>query len=304
MYAVIDIGSNTIRLVLYKVEQGEIRSVLNKKEAVGLAGYINEEHCLSARGCEILVKTLLELKEILGYINHKELFAFGTASLRNIKNTQDVLKEVKLRTGISVEILSGEEEATLDYFGARQQMPYSDGLMVDIGGGSTELAFFQQGTLCSVVSLPIGSLNMYTKFVGNLLPNKEEMENIAERTRQFLEELAPKPEEYSVEHVCGVGGSIRAMYHYVQSKKKIEVLGREYPAEHLDILMSAASGPVKKYTKTILKVAPDRLHTFTTGLVMFREITSYYQVKNIVTSSYGVREGYLFGKLQEQGILS
>lgn len=304
MYAVIDIGSNTLRMVLYKVENEEIISVLNKKAAIGLASYINEDQKLRNTGIQKLIESLKMFQEILDYVKYDKLYIFATASLRNIKNTEEVLKEIKVATSLDVEVLSGEDEATLDFYGAKTQMPYEEGFMADIGGGSTELAFFDKTGLKSVVSLPIGSLNLYTNHVDGILPSEKEMKEIRKITRKTLEESAPKSGEFATKYLVSVGGTARAAYSYIQSKKKIEVLGTEYPKTHLDVLINAAQGKVKKFTKKVLKVAPDRIHTFTPGLVMFHEIAEYYDVELIVSSQYGVREGYLHQKLSQEGKLS
>lgn len=304
MYAVIDIGSNTVRFVLYKVEQGGLHSVLNKKAAIGLAGYVDEEKNLSLSGVDRLVEALLDFQALLSIISYEKLFVFATASLRNIKNTKEVLRTVKDRTNIAIEVLDGEEEATLDYFGAKKQMPHDSGLMVDIGGGSTELAFFHGESLLSVTSLNLGSMKLYTEFCGDLFPTVSETDEISYYVKKKLEEFAPKPGEFKAEHLCSIGGSSRAIYNYIQKKKKIAVMGRDYPVSHLDVLVQAAAkGKRKKYAKTIIKVAADRIHTFTPGLLVLKEIVEYYDVKTITSSDYGVREGYLLRELEKIGVL-
>ena len=135
MYAVIDIGSNTIRLVLYKIENNQIKSLLNKKSPAGLAGYINKDHCLKKSGIRKAVAVLSEFKEILDHMTIQEVFPFATASLRNINNAPEVLEAIRENCGFEVRILSGEEEAIFDYYGALQAMEMDKGLLTDIGGG-------------------------------------------------------------------------------------------------------------------------------------------------------------------------
>ena len=155
MYAIIDIGSNTIRLVLYKIENNQIKSLLNKKSPAGLAGYINKDRCLKKSGIRKAVAVLSEFREILDHMTIQEVFPFATASLRNINNAPEVLEAIRENCGFEVRILSGEEEAIFDYYGALQAMEIDKGLLTDIGGGSTELVFYQDHTIQRATSLPV-----------------------------------------------------------------------------------------------------------------------------------------------------
>lgn len=112
----IDIGSNTIRMVVYRVTDGTLHPVLNKKYATGLVSYINGKGRMSKEGIHKAVEILRELKEVAGQIHLQEVFPFATASLRNITNTEEVRQAIQAGTGFSVRVLSGQEEATFDYY--------------------------------------------------------------------------------------------------------------------------------------------------------------------------------------------
>ena len=102
MYGVIDIGSNTIRLMVYRVEDGAIHPVLNKKYATGLVGYINSKGRMSKEGIRKAVEILSELRAVTQQIRLREIFPFATASLRNITNTEEVLQAIQEASGFSV----------------------------------------------------------------------------------------------------------------------------------------------------------------------------------------------------------
>ena len=114
MYAVIDIGSNTIRMVLYKVVNGELRQMLNSKEPAGLVGYV-ENGRLTGEGIDKLTDTLSHFKLILESVRVKKVLPFATASLRNIENRDEALSAVQKTCGWRVRVLSGLEEAMCDY---------------------------------------------------------------------------------------------------------------------------------------------------------------------------------------------
>lgn len=117
MYGIVDIGSNTMRLVIYKVEGGKPRVLLNKKEMAELASFIQDGMMVADginRACYILDSFNLLAKD-LGVNN---LHVFATASLRNISNSQAAVSEIEDRTGLAINLLSGAQEAEYDFVGA------------------------------------------------------------------------------------------------------------------------------------------------------------------------------------------
>lgn len=295
MYGIVDIGSNTIRLVLYQVENGKIRPMLNKKVTAGLAGY-KKKGRLSEKGVERLVSVLQEFSLALGYMQTKEVFCFATAPLRGIENAEAVCSAVKERCGFEIRILSGEEEALYDYFGAMQSVDEPEGLVLDIGGGSTEFVFYKGQEITAGVSLPIGSLTAYENYVAEILPAASEEKAISKAVDA---ELSAVP-EISADVICGVGGTIRAAVKIYN-----ELAEKPLPAGRAEVekLASLLQTDRKTLARTILKVAPERIHTFIPGLILLCRIAEKRQIKEIVVSSSGVREGYLLSRLQEKGVL-
>lgn len=295
MYGIIDIGSNTIRLVLYIVRDGKILPMLNKKFTAGLAGYIKKGH-MSDKGKEKLIEVLLEFRHILTHIKTAELFCIATAPLRNIDNTKEISAAVLKRTGFSLTVLSGEEEALYDYYGAMQSVQEPSGLVIDIGGGSTEFVFYADNTVKSVFSLPIGSLTAYSTYVKSILPNKKEEKLIAEAIREAAADLPKERPEV----ICGVGGSIRAAVKIYN-----ELFEDTLPAGRVELkkLQTLLKIPQGTLAKAILKVAPERIHTFIPGLILLCTIAEMWGITKISVSTSGVKEGYLAARLQERGVL-
>lgn len=306
MYGVIDIGSNTIRLVIYKIEKNHLKPMINKKYTAGLAGYIESDGNMSQKGIQILVNTLLELRQIIQNINVQEIFLFGTASLRNSANTQEILTAVKKYCGFDIQVLSGEQEATFDYYGVIQNPVHSNGLLVDIGGGSTELVFFQNNEIVHTDSLPIGSLNLFNRFVADIIPTAEEVRDIKREVKRQLQSIdLPEDSELHIQPtIYGVGGTARAAAKIIASLTG-EAAGqlREYSCEKLKFVLSKLETDEKEVVRSILKVVPERVHTIVPGMTTLKTISGCYNTKNIITSNYGVREGYLHFLLKKRGIL-
>ncbi len=299
MYAVIDIGSNTVRLVVYMLKNDNLLPIINKKHSVGLASYIDERNQLSSTGVSKALDVLREYRDLLKYIGAKETFVFATAAIRNINNTKEVVMLIEEETSFNVHVLSGEQEALFDFNGAIKATGLRNGLMIDVGGGSTELVFFTDGTAVFSKSLPIGSLNMFNKNVSFIAPTKSELKKIKKEVESYLTELVLPPCELHTETVCVLGGTARAAQKLLEDIGAIRP-GAKYPVKSLKNICTYKDENLRMLYDNILKTSPDRVHTFIPGAKIIETIASYYTAETIVTSSCGVREGYLRHILNER----
>ena len=145
MYAVVDVGSNTVRLNIYKIEYGQPVPVLSRKESVGLASYVRNGQMLPA-GIQRVTEVLSSFKVLLDGLKISNVHVFATAALRNAKNSRAAVGEIIKNSGMDVHVISGEMEAELDFIGASHALENMDsGILVDIGGGSTEIAVISLG---------------------------------------------------------------------------------------------------------------------------------------------------------------
>ena len=158
---IVDLGSNTIRLPIYHWEGQDFRLLLNKKTIAGLAGYV-QGGVLSDSGILVACRTLSSYRALLDNFQVSKMHVFATASLRNISNTGEAVETIRDVTGIPVEVLSGDAEAALSFKGAVLPGGVSTGLLADIGGGSFELVSYEDMSITSACSLPVGSLSLYT----------------------------------------------------------------------------------------------------------------------------------------------
>lgn len=297
MYGVIDIGSNTITLSIYKViDKMGIQPLFHKTIVAGLAGYVEKEGNLSEKGVIKAINTLTDFKKIAKAIPLKRIYVFATASLRNINNTTQVLQKITEYTKFDVEVISGEDEATYDFLGATYCMEMTEGVMVDIGGASTEFVFYEKGNILKALSIPVGSLNVYMKCVKELLPTDSEIENIKEMITGHLEAIELTNKEYHL--LCGIGGSIRATCKLYNEFEDVSSKNREIKTDEIKKIIKR----LKDNYVEILQIVPERIHTIIPGMVMLSTISDYYQCETMIVSDYGIREGYLINRLmQEEG---
>ena len=299
LYCVIDIGSNTIRLVIYTLEDGQLRQALSSKATAGLAGFV-EDGALSEEGIERMIGVLRRFRGVLSLLPDCRVYPFATASLRGLKNTPDIVARVERETGFKIDVITGREEAIFDYRGAVSRMQERSGVLVDIGGGSTELVFFRSREVIAARSLPLGSLSLFNRFVSGVIPDKQELRDMRAEAIKVISPALPPKGDFVPEPICGVGGTVRAANElYLASGGGAEGYSPDFLR---DVLAQAEANP-RKLMRRILKLAPERVHTLVPGMVVLSAAAELCGAKTIVTSSYGVREGYLEHMLEKEGLL-
>ena len=127
---IVDIGSNTIRLVVYDVIDMTYKEILNQRSFAGLIEYVDDNR-LSQTGMDKLVKTLSNIKELTYLVRCDKVFYFATASLRGLNNSIDLLTYIKKELDIDIDIITGEEEAYFDYVSLKNSKCMSDAYLAD-----------------------------------------------------------------------------------------------------------------------------------------------------------------------------
>lgn len=289
--AIVDLGSNTIRLSLYNtLENGSFETLFSKKYMAGLAGYVSHG-IMSNDGINQACAVLLDFKILLQQLGVNEMHVFATASLRNIKNTEKALETIKRRTGLSVDVIAGSEEGILGYYGALYTTDLKNGIMFDIGGGSTEFVRVKNGKVKKSQSISIGSLNLFHNHVSSLWPNKKEQKAISKRIAKRLDAVEyPKK---APEKVCCVGGTCRAILNIVNYHFNKQENNRIITKEEFDKILKILTKRDATARNYILKLCPDRVHTIIPGMLVVKEIMERLHCEELWVSRYGVREGYL-----------
>jgi exopolyphosphatase/guanosine-5'-triphosphate,3'-diphosphate pyrophosphatase len=294
MYCIIDIGSNTMRLSCYRVIDQQLTYVFHKKRMAGLASYVEENGNLSKKGLEKAIEILNDFKKIIQSVGIDTVYIIATASFRNVNNTQDILTQIKNTTDFDVEVLSGKEEAVYDFIGASYLTASRDGMVVDIGGGSTELVFYSDGIINNALSLPFGSLNLYSKKVAKLFPKKDEVHEIRKLIKDSLDKLGITIDN---QKILGVGGTNRAVCKLYNEFFGLPSDNKVMKCSKITKMLHKIREDKRIALSYILQIVPERIHTIIPGMIIMDEINKYYQCNDVEVSSWGVKEGYLIQKL-------
>ena len=294
--AVIDVGSNTVNLSVFAPRDGEIDTVFKHKEAVGLAGYRVGQR-LDLEGVARLCETLVTFKAIaLKFVPEERIRVFATASLREVDNQVEALEAVRAATRLVPEVLSGEEEAYLDFVGVSSFTKLPGGLLVDIGGASTELARFVQGRPVRLASVPIGCLSLYTRYASHLLGGPEERPSLRDAIRDSLDAF-PWAETAPEEPLIGVGGTARASLKLSRALFGGDKADPRLPAENVGRLRRLLEERDEEAYRAVHKAAPERALTLIPGLLILEEAIRRAGRQELLISRFGVREGYYLKKV-------
>lgn len=300
LYGVIDIGSSTVRMAVYDLSPaGGAEMLLKKKHVVGLAGYVRDGRMTQA-GIDKAVEILLEFRSFLACFHIDHVRAFTTAALRNASNSREAVAEIERRTGLSIRVISGDEEATFDFIGATHGLAGESGLLVDIGGGSTELVAFAAGRIERKVSLPLGATAFHARFSAEVLPSRAECAAMRAEAQEVLSG-AQAFAKVKAPAICGIGGTFKsglALYRAVYGGSAGD-----------DLTMEAARLPalIERFVRDralpqedvvmLMRAVPDRLPTILPGLVIADVIAKRFGTQRITYSDSGVREGFIYSEI-------
>lgn len=290
-HALIDIGSNSMRLTMYEIEEDSFRILFKEKIMAGLAGYV-ENNILTGEGIKRAYTGLLDFKEALESLGSPDTSVFATASLRNIINTDEALATISSATGYDIEIISGKKEALLGYAGVMHDIDISDGAFVDIGGASTEIVAFDDRVPVNVGAFSIGSLSMYREFVKKIIPQGSSLKRIRKEIVQEIDTRGKFPFD-NRSTVVGVGGTSRAILNLTKKLFHLDDDCSGITSNQLFDLRDFLCSGSKSSIDLILKNEPERIHTIVPGTMIMTHILEQFRAKKLIVSKYGVREGYL-----------
>ncbi|WP_416335002.1 exopolyphosphatase [Anaerococcus sp. DFU013_CI05] len=296
IYAVIDIGSNTVRLSVYKVSGDKVTNLFNEKEQASLKTFVSDG-VLSEKGIQRLIETLKVFKSVVdNFGDIDELHPFATATIRDAANRAEILERVKEELDLDIEIISGEEEAKLAFIGASSSVEVSRGVLTDIGGGSSEVVIIDQNKVIKSTSLSIGSLSAFNDYVSSLFVSKDEKKDIDTEVKALLESNKMYREDHDL--LCAVGGTARATLKYYNDYYNEANYNTVMVASKLNDMVKEVIGrQPRDILDSILAVKPDRVHTLLPGMIILNRLAKYFYCEKISISQTGVREGYVYNKL-------
>lgn len=287
--AVIDIGSNSVRLVVYRLEGRAIWTVFNEKVLAGLGRDLAKTGRLSPDGVAQTLQALKRFRAVLEAVGPTEVFVVATAAAREAKDGPDFIRRVREETGFTVRVLSGEEEAHYAAVGVLAGTPDAVGVVGDLGGASLELVRLSATGAGQGVTLPLGPFSLAG-------PNGGAFDG--ERVRRLARErIAAVAADFRTETFHAVGGAWRnlALLHMRLSGYPLHVV-HQYEIGAAEALEAArlVSHQSRSSLERIEGMSKKRSETLPYAAVVLETLIEQLGLKRIEISAYGVREGLLF----------
>ncbi|HHV17987.1 MAG TPA: Ppx/GppA family phosphatase [Thermoanaerobacterales bacterium] len=300
--AVIDLGSNSIRLLVADFLEDSVVTVHKDLITTRLGSGVAQNRRLDDTSMTATLSALIYFKDKAKAMGSKIILAFGTSALRDAKNSNVFLDGAK-RIGLKVDILSGQEEAFLSFLGARGGLKLSGmSLVIDIGGGSTELILGREN-IDKSVSLPMGAVSYTQRYFMSDPPGKDEVERARSTIRELILDFAgyfKQAQKNNHITAVGVGGTLTTISTMVQ---ELEVYDTEwvhgYGLDKVDVdlvLSKLLFLPIDEKRK-LCGLSPQRADIITAGVLIAQTIMEDFNIPQILISETDIMEGYLLQKL-------
>ncbi len=295
---IIDLGSNTARLVIVEMlGDGHFVVIDQIKESVRLGKDMERDGFLKPQRIAETIKTLKMFRKLCDAYEIERIIAVATAAVRRAKNQRSFLDEIVANTGIKLKVLSAEEEATYVYRGVINTMDIPKGLILEIGGGSTKVIYYNRRNLLHYETLPFGAVTLTDLFGLDGLTSSEQTEKIEEFIVEqisridWLKELDPETQ------LIGCGGSFRNLCKIVKMKNKCQLpLLHNYnvATEDFESVYETIKTLDLDKKKRIKGISSARADLLPSAFAVAHAFTKYLNFSNIVISACGLREGIMF----------
>jgi len=291
--AVIDIGSNSVRMAVFKktshfgfVLLKEIKS----KVRISESAYENDGN-LQDFAIQRAISALKEFLIISKSLKVRKILAVATSAVRDAPNKSIFLSKVSKELGLNIKVIDGSKEAFFGAVAASNLLPHQNGITIDIGGGSTEFALIQNKKIIDKISLKLGTVRLKELFFDK---------NDIDGAKKYINlELSKLPNNFKNSVIFGIGGTIRALSKVIMKKNEypLDILhGFKYNIENelsfMNLIINSTNEELKNFG-----FKEERFDVIKEGTLILLEAISKLQASTIVTSGVGVREGVFLSDL-------
>ena len=297
--AVIDLGSNSIRMSIYEISGGVYKEIKSFRNMIKLSEGMNNAMQLQPDAELRAVRAVMEYKTILIRENVEDVTAVATAAVRKAANGAEFLETLRKTTGISVEVIDGETEAYYDFMAVTQTLGCRSGIICDIGGGSTEIIGVADNAITEAVSIPFGSRSITEQFF-----ETGETDESFLRAKDFiktrinallwLDTLKNFP-------IIGIGGCLRAVAKYdIKDSTNSKLKSHEIRSERLKEIFAEIMSASAEERKRMPGIGEERADIILGGIIPLMCIEEKIKPPHMTVADVGVRDGILFDFMNRQ----
>ncbi|WP_456433751.1 Ppx/GppA phosphatase family protein [Nitratifractor sp.] len=292
--AVIDIGSNSARLVIYqRTSRYGFHLICQQKSRVRIGeGAYERGGELQPAGIRRAFGALQSFSHTIREYKVRKVHCVATSALRDAPNRSEFVSLVRRKLGIDIKVISGEKEAFFGAIAAANLLPVRDGVTIDIGGGSADMALLRDGRVLQTISLNLGTVRIKELFT-------DRGASIEDAKCYIRDRLQPIPESFRQSRAVAIGGTARALSRAV-------IMKNDYPfdkihaftyriEEEKPFFKKIIHAPMEKLRE--LGIKKGRADTIREGALIFLEILRHLGAETVITSGVGVREGVFLNDL-------
>lgn len=294
--AIIDIGSNSARLVITHIyKNGAYNMVYNQKEALRLSQKLDKEGCLTKEAFSTTLDTIKAFSYMCKIYNADKTIAVATAAIRSAPNGKELTTFIEQETGIVLHTISGNTEAYVSYLGVINTLPVKDGIIFDLGGGSTELILFKNRQIVESLSLPFGAVNTTEMFntKATMAPSV-----YSDLSSFLLSRLAQHPWlKQNKLPLIGVGGTARTLGKMQQKRTKYpssKIHNYKFSAQAFRDIFGQLRDTNLEQRKKIAGLSSERSDIILAGASIINCLIETTTCKQLIISGCGLREGLFF----------
>jgi exopolyphosphatase / guanosine-5'-triphosphate,3'-diphosphate pyrophosphatase len=295
--AAIDIGSNSIRQIVADVfPDGAIRIVDEMKAAPRLGAGLSETGELDEQHMDEAVEALARMATLARQQGCKRIEVVATSAVRDARNGQTFLARVRKETGLKPRVLIGEEEARLAFRSALAHFELGHGrsVVMDIGGGSLELALAAEGLVERLITFPFGAIRLTEQFLeGHSGPKG--VRKLRKHVRAQIKKVLPVRDWRGAE-VIGSGGTftnLAGMFLARQGTKVRSVHGTKLPRQDVEHILEQLASMTVQERLQVPGLNAGRADIIVAGLAVAAEVLARVEPRELTTSAFGIREGLL-----------
>jgi exopolyphosphatase/guanosine-5'-triphosphate,3'-diphosphate pyrophosphatase len=300
--AVVDIGTNTTRLYIAELHDGRIRDELDRRTKVTRLGAgVDADGSLGEEGMQRVYDTLEDYRAAIDEHDVTEAVAVLTSATRDAANGEEFAQSVQERYGLEPHILKGEEEARLTFLGAtsdRDPDSTTPTLVIDIGGGSTELVIGTGREAEFFVSTQAGVVRQSERHLHTDPPAASELDELAQDVRAIIADGVPAERRRAVEHAIAVAGtatSLAAIAQDLEPYDPTQVHGYVLRSSERDQIKDRLAAMTTEERKHVKGLDPARAPTIVAGIVILTEVMNVFGLDRVEVSEHDILRGAALG---------
>jgi exopolyphosphatase/guanosine-5'-triphosphate,3'-diphosphate pyrophosphatase len=303
--AAIDVGTNSIHMVVARVDEGDRFDVIaREKEVVRLGHGAGDMKVLEPDAIDRGVECLGRFRRLADAAG-AEVRAVATSAVREAQNHDDFLTRARVEAGVDVEVISGVEEARLIHLGVLSALPVLDSRLVlcDIGGGSTEILVGERGETLAVRSLKLGAVRLTNRFFSSGSPTKADVEACRRQVRGTLASFEREVRALGFDVAVGSSGTIEQVVRLARLRAGDDEPARTWngvtaTAEEIGAVVSDLTRAARRGTLDEVEgLEPKRVDIITAGALILEGVVERLGIEELTVSEAALREGTLIDSL-------